>query len=64
MTKAFMKESAGHCIDALAILQVSGLFNTISDTLILLLPAAKIWKLQMDVRTKIRIWAVLTLGAV
>ncbi|KAF2648199.1 hypothetical protein K491DRAFT_671022 [Lophiostoma macrostomum CBS 122681] len=62
--KAYHKEMPGHCVNVGRVLQVSGSFNTVSDAVILLLPVQMIWNLQLDLRKKIAVWAVLTFGAV
>jgi hypothetical protein len=53
-----------HCINMPVVLQVSGLFNAISDALILLVPIKACWNLRFSLKKKMAICAVFTIGAV
>ncbi|KAF2679747.1 hypothetical protein K458DRAFT_113776 [Lentithecium fluviatile CBS 122367] len=64
MERAWKKQIPGACINLPVLLQVSGLFNTISDGLILLVPIKACWKLKMSVGKKVAVCAVFTIGAV
>ena len=55
---------SGSCIDLTAVLKTTGIFNTVSDLLILILPIREIWKLQMDTRHKLFVSAVFAIGLV
>ena len=52
----------GTCLDISAILDASGVFNTTTDFLILLLPIYAVKKLQMTKRKKVLIVLVFTFG--
>ena len=52
----------GNCIDLTAVLKTTGIFNTISDFLIFILPIREIWKLNMERRQKIGVSAAFTIG--
>ncbi|KAF2117337.1 hypothetical protein BDV96DRAFT_644762 [Lophiotrema nucula] len=64
MRKAWAKHIHGHCIDVAILLCVSGMFNTISDLFILLIPVKACWNLQMSLKKKIGVCAVFTIGAI
>ena len=51
--KAWAKNIHGHCIDVAILLCVGGMFNTISDLFILLIPVKACWNLQMSLRKKV-----------
>ncbi|KAL8685188.1 MAG: hypothetical protein Q9224_005921 [Gallowayella concinna] len=52
----------GRCVEIPNLLNTSGLFNTITDLVILLLPIKLVWNLQTSIRQKVGIVAVFTLG--
>ncbi|KAL8801758.1 MAG: hypothetical protein Q9182_004230 [Xanthomendoza sp. 2 TL-2023] len=52
----------GRCVDIPKLLNTSGLFNSITDLVILLLPIKFVWNLQTSIRQKIGIVAVFTVG--
>ncbi|KAF2192978.1 hypothetical protein K469DRAFT_487038, partial [Zopfia rhizophila CBS 207.26] len=58
------KKAPGHCIDLPVLLQVSGLFNTISDALILLVPVKAVWNLKMEWTKKVGVCTIFGIGAV
>ncbi|KAF2713714.1 hypothetical protein K504DRAFT_498509 [Pleomassaria siparia CBS 279.74] len=62
--KAYAKTTPGHCINVPILLIVSGLFNTISDALILLVPIKACWNLKMSWKKKVAVCAVFTIGAI
>jgi hypothetical protein len=62
--KAWGKSVPGHCIDLPILLQVSGLFNTISDALILLVPVKAVWGLRLSWWKKAGVCAIFGIGAV
>ena len=55
-------DSTGYCYDGNAIDKASGLFNVISDFVILFLPMPSIWKLQMSLRKKLMTTGVFAIG--
>jgi hypothetical protein len=62
--KAYNKSIPGRCINIGAVLIVSGMFNTVSDALILLVPIKACWTLKMSWQKKVAVCAVFTIGAV
>ncbi|KAL8792454.1 MAG: hypothetical protein Q9195_004910 [Heterodermia aff. obscurata] len=54
--------TTGHCYSATTVNIASGIFNTISDFLTLLLPQRVIWKLQMPQKRKLGISAIFLTG--
>ena len=52
----------GTCISVAGILNTDGVFNTMSDFLIIVVPVKAIWKLQMKGKRKLRIFALFTVG--
>ncbi|MCJ1468559.1 hypothetical protein MMC07_007188 [Pseudocyphellaria aurata] len=56
------KSQKGTCIDISRLLNASGLFNTISDVLILLVPVKSVWKLHMDRGRKVACVLLFTLS--
>lgn len=62
-TKAYHRSMPGHCINIGVLLIVSGMFNTISDALILLVPIKACWTLNMSWQKKVAVCAVFTIGA-
>ncbi|MCJ1466335.1 hypothetical protein MMC07_004954 [Pseudocyphellaria aurata] len=54
----------GKCVDEVAILLVTAVFNTLSDLAILLLPIRCVWHLQLSPRQKLAISAVFAAGSV
>jgi hypothetical protein len=62
--KAYHKSMPGRCINIGVLLIVSGLFNTTSDALILLVPIKACWTLKMTWQKKVAVCAVFTIGAV
>ena len=56
------KSIKGTCIDIPRLLNTSGLFNTISDLLILLVPLKAVWNLNMKWKKKLGVIAVFSVG--
>lgn len=52
----------GSCYSMVILMQATALFNVISDFFILLLPIPTIWKLQIDLKRKLLIFAVFATG--
>jgi hypothetical protein len=55
-------QKGGKCIDQVKFTLISAGLSVLTDILIMLIPAAMIWNLQMPRRKKIAVWAVLSLG--
>ena len=60
--KIWAKSVQGTCVNVSALLNTSGLFNTITDVIILLIPVKSVWTLHMDFQKKLGIMAVFTVG--
>ena len=56
------KSIAGTCLDTSAILDTSGVFNLVTDVILLLVPVKAVWSMQMNQRKKIGIVLVFTMG--
>lgn len=52
----------GHCINAYTLLNVSGIFNTVSDFVIVVLPLERVWTLKMTLRKKVYVVFAFTFG--
>ncbi|KAH9907936.1 hypothetical protein F4778DRAFT_719706 [Xylariomycetidae sp. FL2044] len=60
--KVFDPSIPGTCIDIPALFTVSGLFNTITDVVILLLPIKVVWNMNMNLKKKVTVVLVFTFG--
>lgn len=58
------KSIVGTCINVSSLLNTSGLFNTISDVLILLVPIKSVWNLNMDRGRKVACVLLFTVGLI
>ena len=56
------KSIEGTCVNVPTVLNVDGVFNTMSDIFILLVPVKALWKLQMKRTRKIGIGLLFTVG--
>ena len=56
------KSVSATCVNLVALLDASGLFNIISDICILLVPLKGVWSLQMSRMRKIGIYCIFTVG--
>ena len=56
------KSLKGSCISVSTLLNASGLFNTTTDFLILLVPVKAVWKLQMGRKRKLAVVLIFTVG--
>ena len=56
------KSVPGTCLDNAAVLNTNGIFNLLTDVIILLVPLKAVWSLQLDRRRKIGVVMVFTLG--
>ncbi|KAI0907637.1 hypothetical protein F4823DRAFT_641220 [Ustulina deusta] len=52
----------GTCINTPMLLNVSGLFNTVTDLIILLLPFKAVWRMNMNLKKKTMVVLVFTFG--
>ena len=57
------KSVPGQCMDLVTLLDASGLFNIVSDFVILIIPLKGIWSLQLSRKRKVAVYAVFTVGA-
>lgn len=60
--KIWISNLPGRCLDISTLLDVSGIVNTATDCVILLLPIKAVWNLKMGARKKITVVAVFTFG--
>ena len=56
------KSIDGTCIDVSTILNVDGVFNTVSDILIIIVPGQALWNLKMRTKKKIAVLILFTVG--
>ncbi|KAI0890591.1 uncharacterized protein GGS22DRAFT_194561 [Annulohypoxylon maeteangense] len=56
------KSIPGRCISTDILLDTSGLFNTLTDFIMLLLPVKAVWKLKLKVKQKVLVVGVFTFG--
>ena len=52
----------GKCVNVSSLLNVSGLFNTLTDIIILLIPIKSVWNLNMTTKRKVGVVAAFTVG--
>lgn len=56
------KSVSGKCVNVTALISASGLFNTVTDVIILLMPIKGVWTLQTTYKRKIGVVLVFTVG--
>jgi hypothetical protein len=57
-----MTEKAGTCIQQVNFFLITAGLSVLTDILIMIIPAAMVWKLKMNRSKKIAVWAVMSLG--
>ena len=57
------KSIPGQCINISVLFNVSGIFNTVTDFIILLIPVRVVWSLNMARKRKLGVLAVFTVGS-
>ncbi|KAF9884169.1 hypothetical protein FE257_002227 [Aspergillus nanangensis] len=62
-SKIWDKDTPGHCVNINSLILGASIFNVVSDFLILLMPIACVWRLQMNSGKKIGTSAVFAAGA-
>ncbi|KAL8775340.1 MAG: hypothetical protein Q9209_000347 [Squamulea sp. 1 TL-2023] len=60
--KIFNPKLPGKCIDIPKLLNTSGMFNTVTDVIILLLPVKAVWNMNMRRQKKVIVVLVFTFG--
>ena len=60
--KIWNKSIDGTCIHVASVLNADGVFNTLSDVFILLVPVKALWTLQMKTGRKVGIGLLFTVG--
>ncbi|KAK7957959.1 hypothetical protein PG988_012807 [Apiospora saccharicola] len=60
--KIWISSLPGKCIDISTLLNVSGIVNTVTDFVILLLPIKAVWNMKLEAREKITVVLVFTFG--
>ena len=63
-SKIWIPVEQGNCINLPILLSVSGVFNCLSDIVILLVPIKGLWALRISTLQKLGIYAVFTVGIV
>ena len=53
----------GSCINIARVLVANGIFNVVTDSLILLIPTRSVWNLQMSTKKKIGVVAIFSVGS-
>ncbi|KAI1461618.1 hypothetical protein F4805DRAFT_453501 [Annulohypoxylon moriforme] len=61
-TRIWDKGIPGTCISTTVLLDTSGLFNTLTDLIMLLLPVKAVWGLKLKVKQKVLVIGVFTFG--
>lgn len=56
------KSIPGTCLDVAIVLDTSGLFNLLTDVIILLIPVKAVWNMRLSTRKKAGVIGVFTLG--
>ena len=56
------KSVEGKCIDMASLLNTDGVFNTMSDMVILIVPVKVVWRLQMKTKRKVGVFLLFTVG--
>lgn len=56
------KSVPGKCLNVAAVLDTSGLFNLLTDVIILLIPVKAVWNMQLSAKRKAGVVGVFTLG--
>lgn len=56
------KSIPGTCINTSILLDTSGLFNTVTDVIMLLLPVKAVWSLKLKFKQKVLVVGVFTFG--
>ena len=52
----------GKCVNVSSLLNASGLFNTLTDIIILLIPVKSVWNLNMSTKRKVGVVGAFTVG--
>ena len=60
--KIWDKSLPGTCLNASTVLDTSGLFNLLTDVIILLIPIKAVWNMRLSPKRKAGVVAVFTLG--
>lgn len=61
--KIWNKSVEGTCINVASVLTAGGVFNTLSDVFILLVPVKAVWNLQMKTARKVEVCLLFTVGS-
>ena len=56
------KSIRGTCLDNSRVLETSGVFNLVTDIIILLVPVKAVWNMQLNTRRKVGVVLVFTVG--
>lgn len=61
-SRAWDQSVPGHCIDALMLVNVDGIFNTLTDFILVIMPLRMVWNLNMKVTKKVHVVPAFTFG--
>lgn len=60
--RAWDQITPGHCIDVLMLVNVDGIFNALTDFIMVLMPLWVVWNLNMNVQKKVYVVLAFTFG--
>ncbi|POS74520.1 hypothetical protein DHEL01_v207087 [Diaporthe helianthi] len=60
--RAWDQSIPGHCIDTLMLVNVDGVFNALTDLIMVILPLRMVWNLKMKVTKKVHVVLAFTFG--
>lgn len=62
ITRAWDQSIPGHCIDVLMLVNVDGIFNAVTDFIIVIMPLWVVWNMNMKVTKKAYVVLAFTFG--
>lgn len=60
--RAWDNSIPGHCVDVLMLVNVDGVFNVVTDFIILIMPLRVVWNLNMKITKKLSVVLAFTFG--
>lgn len=60
--RAWDQSIPGHCIDVLMLVNVDGIFNAVTDFIMVIMPLQVVWNLNMKVTKKVYVVLAFTFG--
>jgi hypothetical protein len=61
-TRAWDQSVPGHCIDSLMLVNVDGIFNAVTDFIIVIMPLLTVWNMNMVIQKKVYVVLGFTFG--